>query len=385
MRDGLKDIIMKNGLRGGKRLRMILIAVAALCVAAAVIFIVYKRTSYNYLEVTDTYDTANIGDGDAVEYSDGFLICGPDGVSFLTRNGKKTGEYAIELSNPLVAVCKDTAVVADRGGTKLYVFKGDGLKGEIKTEGPVERASVSSQGVVAAVLRDDLTPKIVCYDSGGNVLASLTASLSSTGYPTALGLSPDGSMLAVTYLLLDKGDISTRAIFYDFDKEGGKDTDYQVAEKEYKDVVIPTAGFMRQDMAVFVTDSSVIFYDCAKKPKEEKNIKIKGKIYAAAVDKKRVALLIYDESGDKYSLHIYGENKDEPVKVALNGRYTDLKLSGGMAILRGEGRCVICGANGVCKYEGPTDGEAGEIFAAGGLNRYVSITDEGFKKFRLRK
>ncbi len=49
----------------------------------------------------------------------------------------------------------------------VVIFQKDGVKGEIHTTLPIEKATVSSQGIVCAVLKDSSSPKIVCYDTAG--------------------------------------------------------------------------------------------------------------------------------------------------------------------------------------------------------------------------
>ena len=58
-------------------------------------------------------------------------------------------------------------MVADSGGNNILVFSEEGLKGEIETTLPIERITVSDQGIVSVVLRNENTPEIITYDAAG--------------------------------------------------------------------------------------------------------------------------------------------------------------------------------------------------------------------------
>ena len=56
-------------------------------------------------------------------------------------------ESAVSDKNPFVDVNEVSAVVADKGGNDIMIFQREGLKGEIKTTLPIEKISVSEQGL----------------------------------------------------------------------------------------------------------------------------------------------------------------------------------------------------------------------------------------------
>ena len=72
------------------------------------------------------------------------------------------------------------------------IFQKSGLKGEIETTLPIEKISVSNQGIVSAILKNESTPQIISYDAVGNILVEHQVNLNSTGYPISLDMSADG-------------------------------------------------------------------------------------------------------------------------------------------------------------------------------------------------
>ena len=80
------------------------------------------------------------------------------------------------------------------------MFQKDGLKGEIKTTGPIQKLVVSEQGIVGVVLKGESTQQIICYDAKGNILVEQNTSLANTGYPLDIAISNNGEALLVSYL-----------------------------------------------------------------------------------------------------------------------------------------------------------------------------------------
>ncbi|MFR3390864.1 MAG: DUF5711 family protein [[Clostridium] scindens] len=58
-----------------------------------------------------------------------------------------------------------------RAAVTLRRIQEDGLKGEIHTTLPIEKINVSEQGIVGAILKNDASAKVMCYDTAGNVLS----------------------------------------------------------------------------------------------------------------------------------------------------------------------------------------------------------------------
>ena len=75
-----------------------------------------------------------------------------DGIALVNRKGDEEWNQPYQIKNPIVNTWQDEAVVvADKGGNTIMVMDKKGLKGEMQTALPVERVSVSSQGIVCAV------------------------------------------------------------------------------------------------------------------------------------------------------------------------------------------------------------------------------------------
>ena len=65
-------------------------------------------------------------DGNILRYS-------PDGVSLVDRNLETLWSENHDMQNPIADVCGDSAVIADRDGTTIEIFDGQGLTGSVST------------------------------------------------------------------------------------------------------------------------------------------------------------------------------------------------------------------------------------------------------------
>ena len=102
-------------------------------------------------------------------------------MAYLSQQGEEKWNQAYQIKTPTVVAGDDCAIIFDKGGNDVVIFQKDGVKGEIHTTLPIEKATVSSQGIVCAVLKDSSSPKIVCYDTAGNILVEHKTSLTGTG------------------------------------------------------------------------------------------------------------------------------------------------------------------------------------------------------------
>ena len=134
-----------------------------------------------------------------MQFADGVLKY--SGMGLLSGSeGRGTVESCLSDSEPFLDVNEKSAAIADKGGNDIIVFQEDGLKGEIHTTLPIEKINVSEQGIVGAILKNDASAKVMCYDTAGNVLVEHKTSLSGTGYPLDVSLSEDGEVMQVVYL-----------------------------------------------------------------------------------------------------------------------------------------------------------------------------------------
>ena len=171
---------------------------------------------------------------------------------FLNQKNEEQWNQPAQFNAPMIVTNEKAFAVADRGGNSLMVFNKGGLLGEISTNLPIEQVASSNQGITAVILKQESSPKIVTYDIAGNVLVETQATFQNSGYPMAVALSEDANLMAVSYMTLKDGAISSRVVYYNFGSVGQSKTDNQVSETDYKTAIVPELFFWDSQTSVAV-------------------------------------------------------------------------------------------------------------------------------------
>lgn len=341
--------------------------------------------TYDQIEIVESFANEDAGDGNYEKYLDGVLKYSRDGIALLSKEGTEIWNQPCQMSFPIVEICKDTAAVGDRGGTSIYVFQKNGLKGEIRTTMPIEKISVSSQGIVAAILKNGESPKIMCYDADGNVLIEHSASLGKTGYPVDISLSYDGSVLLVSYLGTKGSSVVSRATYYNFGKAGEDKVDYQVANLEYADTIIPITAFLDKKLSMLIADNAVVFMEGLDEPRESMFIQLDKEIKRVAYNEDYIVLVLKNSGQTDYELRLYSTEGKQILSTQFEGEYANIEIVGNQIIMYEGSKCAIYNKNGTCKYEGELEMNIVNMFPVSGFNKYMVISANGFQEIQLVK
>ncbi len=235
-------------------------------------FIFSSRHTYTAVSVVKEYEKSGADNYSYAGFADGVIRYSRDGVMYLDQDGEELWNQPAQLQNPKLTEGEETFVIADGGGNAVMIFDEKGLKGEFSTVLPIERTAVSRQGIVAAILKNETTPKIVVYDTAGNVLAEIQTTVQKTGYPVALALSDDANLLGVSYLTTEGTVLKTRMAYYNFGTVGQGKKDNLVTQDEYEGNVAPVVFFSGNDTAVMIQDTGFTVYEGTQVP--EATVKI---------------------------------------------------------------------------------------------------------------
>lgn len=361
-----------------------------LCVSIAAAFALVgyftlQRQTYENANVTAVYENKDAETSNYIQYAGGILKYGRDGIVYLNHKGEEMWNQPCQMKKPVVEVCKGTVAVADRGGTSIFVFQRDGLKGEISTASPIQKLTVSEQGIVGAVLKNELTPRVICYDSKGNVLVEQSASLSGSGYPIDIAISHDGNTLLVSYVYVNGNKPATKVAYYNFGKGGEDKKDHRVAEKEYENSIIPTVAFLDDDTSVLVGNSFVVFNKGLSAPAEVRKIPIEKEIKSVAHDKNGIALVLKNSGKTDYELRTYNTHGNQMMSEEFDGEYRNVTMVKNQVILFDGNKCRIYNRSGVQKFDGKLETKIMNMFPLSGLNKYMVINTDGFREIQLER
>ena len=347
-----KDTMVISGFHKLKSRKRIVIGGVAIIVALAALFLVIFLQTYTKVRVTDTYKIGNAADNNYEEFAGGVLKYSRDGISYLNLKGEEKWNQPYQMKNPFVDVGSESVAVADKGGNDIMVFGKDGLKGEIRTTLPIEKITVSEQGIVGAILKNESSPQIICYDTAGNVLVEHKASLTGTGYPLDIALSADGKVMQVVYLSVNNGDMVSRVSYYNFGEAGEEKEDHQVACKEYKESVLASGFFVGNSVSAVVGDNCLTIFKGKDVPKEKISVSLEGEIQSVFHGDKCIGVITKTEGQSGYELRLFNLSGKEVLTEPFTGTYTSVKMSGNQVIMYDGKKCSIFTKNGIHRFEG---------------------------------
>ncbi len=144
---------------------------------------------------------------DFAVYRGGLTIVGDQEITVLSGSGKQTLSDNVSLSAPRVRAGEQYFLTFSRGETDFSVYNAFVQVHKESTEYPIYDACMARGGAFAVLTRSkDYTSEVIFYDEDmGKVAAAHLG-----GYVTSMSLSPDGKVLAVVSLDMEKEDYTTK-------------------------------------------------------------------------------------------------------------------------------------------------------------------------------
>ena len=366
------------------RIKVLLIISAFLFVSIGSFLLIYLQT-YTEVRVVDTRKSGDSDNNNYRQFADGVLKYSRDGVALLNRKGEEVWNQPYQIKSPMVEIYKESGAIADKGGNDVVVFDKKGWRGEIHTDYPIEKIAVSARGIVSMILKNENSPKIVCYDAAGNLLVELKTSFTGTGYPMDLGISEDGKLLLVTYMCVQDGVVTSKINYYNFDGEKETSKDYEVLEEIYKDMIAPTAFFLNDSVSVVAGSNKLLFYKGKETPVLAQTVTLNKQIKSVFHSNRYVGLVLKNEGKAGYELCLYNASGKKLMSQDFTGDYSNIKIDGSQVILYDGKKCSIFSRTGIHKFEGEMSHNILEIFPMAGVNKYIVMNANGMEVVRLVK
>lgn len=366
------------------RIKVLLIISAFLFVSVGSFLLIYLQT-YTKVRVVDTRKSSDSDNNNYRQFADGVLKYSRDGVALLNRKGEEVWNQPYQIKSPMVETYKESGAIADKGGNDVVVFDKKGWRGEIHTDYPIEKIAVSARGIVSMILKNENSPKIVCYDAAGNLLVELKTSFTGTGYPMDLGISEDGKLLLVTYMCVQDGVVTSKINYYNFEGEKETSKDYEVLEEIYKDMIAPTAFFLNDSVSVVAGCNQLLFYKGKQTPVLAQTVTLNKQIKSVFHSNRYVGLVLKNEGKAGYELCLYNASGKKLMSQDFTGDYSNIKIDGSQVILYDGKKCSIFSRTGIHKFEGEMSHNILEIFPMAGVNKYIVMNANGMEVVRLVK
>ena len=320
---------------------------AVVLVAGVALYLFMNLSLHSAIKVTDTISIAGAADSSYTEFAGGVLKHSRDGISYLNMDGEEQWNLPYQIKTPFVEVNDVSAAVACKGGNDIMIFDKVGLKGEIKTNLPIEKLTISEQGIVAVILKNDSAPKVICYDTAGNILVEHNISLTGMGYPMDVAISADGEVLQVSYLHVYSGKLISKVAYYNFGKAGEKAQDHQIAYKEFLNTVIATGFYMDDRTSVVIGDNCMTIFKGKEQVNEVATIAFDKEIQSVGHSDKYIAVVLENSGETGYELRMYNKAGKLVTDESFSGNYRHIKVTGKQIIMYDGKECAIFLKNGM--------------------------------------
>mgnify|MGYP000019808496 CR=1 FL=1 len=361
-----------------------LLITAALAVLVIFISIQFKYHIYTEYEIVASVEREAVGGALDMRLGNAILTYSKDGAHCTDARGNVKWNQTFEIQDIRMAVSGTTAAIGEYNGRNIYLADAEKLFGEIATAMPIQNLAVSQNGYVTAILNDTDVTWIYTYNSSGELKYEGQAKMDNSGYPMAVGLSPNGELLCVSYVYLDAGVLKTNVAFYNFGSVGENVSDHLISTFFYPDLV-PYVGFLDDDTAFAVGDGRVMIYSGGRKPVVEMERLYDREIHSVFHSDRYVGLVFLSEDSEhRYRIDVYDAAASKMRSFYFDMDYTDIFFEKDTMVIYNETQCQIMTMDGIEKFNGSFSKPVRLMLPTGKAYRYLLVTDSSIDTIQLK-
>ncbi len=379
----LKKLARQTKLHRVRLVYRTLLIVAAIAIVCVILYQNDQNREYTGYEVTSFSPRDAIPGTVHKRLGHSILVYSKDGAHGIDASGQKLWDVTFELQDPRAAVSGGCGVLYDENGRSLYLVGEREVLGQINTTLPIRGAAIAENGIVAALELDGETTWINLYNPQGEQLVGFKTSMSVSGYPLAIALSPKATLFAVSFLYADRGEFKTSVSFYNFGSVGQNFADRYVAGYDYVGQVVPVVGFLNDETAYAVSDSRLMFYAGKEIPVSQAEVFLQERVLSAYAGEGLVNLVFGDSTGKaRYRVDTYELSGALRCSFPLDLDYTDIATGDGSVMAYNSTECEVWSLSGIHKLSTAFNGPVMLAIPGGGY-RYTLVTSRGIENIRL--
>lgn len=376
-----RDKIFKYKLTNIYRFVLLLLVFAAVI---AIIAVQYQNHVYTGYTVVSTAPRQKGAGAITARLGDSVLTYSKDGSNCVNQKGEVVWNQTFQMQDMDVAINGNVSAISSYNGTQIYVQSDKENMGLIETTMPIRNVAVATSGRVTAVLADTDVAWIITYDKDGMVSFTGQAHMQNSGYPMAISLSPNGEMLAVSYVYLDAGTVKSHVAFYNFGDVGDNYSDHLISTYTHPEALMPYIQFMNDSTSFAVGDDRLVFYIGAQKPVESQKHFYSEEIKSVYYNEEYVGLIVASERSEyRYRLDVFNVKGEKVDSFYFDMEYREVFFEKNSFVIYNESECLIMNMDGLEKFHGEFTGSVELMLPTGKAYRYVLVTGSSLDTIQL--
>ncbi len=363
----------------------IIIGIAIIMALMASAYYNYQKMVYTGYDVLRKIPYTEASNAKYLKFGQNVLRYSQDGASAYNIQNDMLWNETFEMQNPIADVCGEYAAIGDYMGTTIYVYNGSGLQGTIDTSTPLKRFCVSGNGNVAVVLEDNEVTWVKLYDVNGTNIASDRTTMSKSGYPVCIDISEDGILLAVSYLFVDNGLLSTSVAYYNFGAVGQNEVDNLVSGYNYSGTVVPLVSFINPDTSFVLGDNSFSIFKGSEKPESVFEKDIDKEVLSVFSSDTMIVLVFEDEDGvNKFIAEVYDDKGNLITTQGFDMDYNNISLYKDLLVIYNSEACQIYNTSGLKKYDGSFNDSVIMMLPEDSRSKYLVVYPDAMEEIKLK-
>lgn len=363
----------------------VLLVVVALAAVIALVVVQYKQHVYTGYDIVSSVSREVSSDSMDMRLQDSILTYSKDGAHCTNRKGEVQWNQTYEIQDIKIDSCQNVVAIGNYNGREIYVQNTEAQMGTINTTMPIRNLTVASTGTVTAVLADTDAALINTYNVKGETIFSGQVHMQNSGYPAAISLSPNGELLAVSYVYVDAGILKTDIAFYNFGPVGDNYSDHFVSAYSYSDVLAPEIQFMNDDTAFAVGDSRLMIYTGDQIPTIAAEHLYDQEVQSVFYSDEYIGLVFISEKEDsRYRMDVFDSAAEKVDSYYFDIEYTDIFFEQDNFVIYNETECMIMTLGGMEKYNGYFSKAVNLMLPTNTAYKYLLVTDGSIDTIQLK-
>jgi len=213
----------------------------------------------------------------------------------------------------------------------------------------------------------------------------IKATMNKSGYPVSICLSPNGKLMAISYLYVDSGDMKTTVAFFNFGEVGRNQSDNYVSGYDYLDTIVPYVQFMNNNTAFGISDDRIVFFEGSEKPANIATAFLEEEVQGVYNNESYVGVVFVNQTGESaYRMDVYSTSGNKVHSLFFDIEYSDIILNRDQIIIYNDLECQICNIWGVDKFTGEFEKPVTLLVPTSSVYRYVAVTGSSIDTIELK-